>query len=124
MSNAPVCLANPPSVTVTPIQRLVPNVPVATDLNSALAAINALRQLVYMLLNSIPANGQPGPPGAAGQSPQKTQSKFTQSNIVYNTVRVTNPQDDTQYVDIQQVQSLTLINPVTKETWVWQRASE
>ncbi len=124
MSKAPVCLVNPPSITVEPIQRLVPNVPIATDLNSALAAINALRQLIYMLLNQVPANGQPGAPGPAGKLPQKTQSKFTQTSLVPQDITIPVKDNDGNEIGtatVTQVNQLVLTNPVTLETWTYTR---
>jgi len=55
MSNSPVL---PPSLPApaAPQARLFPAVPPATDLPSALRAINAMRQIIAVLTGAIPPN--------------------------------------------------------------------
>ncbi len=39
------------------------------------------------------------------------------------TVRVSNPQDDSQFVDIEQINQLVMVDRVTGATWVWNRGN-
>ncbi len=39
------------------------------------------------------------------------------------TVRVSNPQDSSQFVDIEQINQLVMVDRVTGATWVWNRGS-
>jgi hypothetical protein len=111
-----------PTVPVFPapdVPPLPPLPPPATDLPSALQAINTLRQIIMQLTNQIPDNNTGG--GGGGRRPD--QGAFAASNSkksgnfveqrqlrVTKKVRVFNPQDHTQFVDVEQITSQTFRN--------------
>lgn len=122
--SAPVCAVNPPSPIVEPLPRLLPTVPIATDMASALAAINALRQIILMMTNAIPANGAQGAQGPAGPPAKKTQSNFKQTSIAQVDVTIPVRDGDGNQIGtavVGQVNKLVLTNPVTLETWTFTR---
>ncbi len=115
MANAPI---GPPGTIVTAQGPLVlPVIPKAIDLPSALTAINALNQAIQILTNAIPANGS----NTSQQStaPAVVASSFQQTGLQVKTIRVTDPNDPSVFVDVEQIVSLTLYDPVTKQTWEW-----
>jgi len=122
MANAPVCRISPTPPPTTYKGPLTASIPVATDLASAIAAVNALR--AAMLAGSganSQGNGGAGPgPNPGGGFSEKSQFQVT--NQVIKPVRIYDPNDPTKqtYVDVNQVVSLQMANPVTKETWSWQ----
>ena len=72
---APVCNINPKNPAPISLAPALPSIPVATDLPSLIAAVNALRQLTIQYFNQVPGNsntgfngtpGQPGEPGTPG----------------------------------------------------------
>lgn len=114
MANQPI---GPPGTIVTSQGPLVlPVIPKAIDLPSALTAINALNQAIQILTNAIPSNN-------ANQQTQTTPavvaSSFQQTALQTKTIRVTDPNDPSVFVDVEQIVSLTLYDPVTKQTWTW-----
>lgn len=90
--------------------------------------INALVDAVRQLSGQIPASGADpiggakfGAPGnikTGGAKDDKVQ-KFTEINRTTKNVKITNPEDDTQFVIVQQITSLTMQDNVTKEKWIW-----
>lgn len=47
--------------------------------------------------------------------------RFTEVSRVTKTVKISNPDDDTQYVMVEQITKLIMQDNVTKEQWVWSR---
>jgi len=127
MSNdAPVC--NVKGVVQEPNQSVTSDfqaIPKATDLASALAAIQALANN----MNNLFRRGnfvQSHVGGISGFSTKKAAAApgnyiEVQARRVYKTVRVYNPQDATQYVDVKQIVGLTFVDPVTRRTIVWKQ---
>ena len=120
MSNAaPVCEIQPVISTAQPAPSSLPAIPVATDLPSALQAIQALTMWVRQarpLLNPQPQQSQ-----GLAKNQQPTSGGWKRVSQQYKTVRVTNPNDPSQYVDVQQIESLIMSHPTTGETWTWSR---
>ena len=116
---APVCHI-PPAVTVTPQPpgRLLPSIPNAYDLASALRAIAALRQAVQILTNQNTTDN-----GVINNFNTRRDQTGTwnEERRVTETVRVFNPEDDSQYVDVERINSLRMLNKDTKQTWIWNR---
>ena len=114
MANQPI---GPPGTIVTAQGPLVlPVIPKAIDLPSALTAINAINQAIQILTNAIPSNN-------ANQQTQTTPavvaSSFQQTSLQTKTIRVTDPNDSSVFVDVEQITGLTMYDPVTKQTWTW-----
>lgn len=121
--NAPVC--NVQGVVQEPNQQVsaFQPIPKATDLASALAAINAMANNLNNLfkqgafsgggVHDLSTNNKKKPAKPAGnyrEDPARRVSK---------TVRVFNPQDSSQYVDVKQIVRLTFVDPVTGRTITW-----
>lgn len=126
MSNAPVCEIQPIINTQQPSPVTLPAIPLATDLPSALAAINAMAMWIRHAQQRLP----PPPPdvqGRGGISGIKTkpstpvQGRWTKVSQQTKVVRVTNPNDPTQFVDVQQIVALTMTDTHTGEKWIWTR---
>lgn len=118
MAGAPICYINPPPPTAEPVAPTIPAIPVATDLASALSAINLMRQIIQT------GGGQiPGGAGAGGGTiaRKKNDANFKELKVkrVYATTRVFNPQNSNQYVDVKQITGLTFQDPITKQEIVW-----
>lgn len=97
-----VCNLNPQKISFNPTTAPLPAVPIATDLQSAIAAINALRQQMLNVLSLIPTTGVGGPnpfnvnfniqnPGSgSGSGNNNNQNQQKNANFVEQTnLRVT-----------------------------------
>lgn len=120
---APVCLLEPDLKIEQPDPRTWPSIPIATDMASLLKANNAMRQTLMMLLNLLSRNNQQNGGGGGRTSSSKAakQGKYSEVTRQVKTVRVTNPQDKSQYVDVEQIYALTMRDNNTGETWTWTR---
>lgn len=121
MSNPPI--APPGTIFTSSTTQVVPNIPKATDLNSALSAIAALTQAVYVMANAIPAAAGSQSANANNQSVANQPSAFVVKSQQLATIRVSDPNDASVFVDVTQIVALTLYNPTTKETWEWSQSS-
>lgn len=130
MANAPICHVPVPTPIDQPDGIQNPSIPIATDLASALSAINAMRMILMRLANLQPrfdGSGQ-GPGGHGGriggpskQNPNKKLGRWNEVNRTTEKVRVFNPQDKEQYVDVQRINSITMQDSITGEQWLWKR---
>lgn len=123
MSNAPICNITPPAPpSVTPVTGL-PAIPVATDLGSLIAAVNAIRQVLNQMNHVIPTViegfSNTTKPQKKNPKPQTANFQEVTTKRVTKTVKVSNPQDPTQYVMVKQITGLTFQNSQTKETITW-----
>ena len=133
---APVCNINPKNPAPISLAPALPSIPVATDLASLIAAVNALRQLTIQYFNQVPGNsntgfngtpGQPGAPGAVGGgggfSPVGSFAETPGSRTTVTT-RIYDPNDPTNetYVDVKQITGLTFANK-TGQTIKWSQGS-
>ncbi len=131
---APICninTKNPPPQSKAPA---LTSIPVATDLQSLIAAVNALRQLTIQYFNQItpsnplnpvnPANPQapqspsfPGFPGV-GDFSEDVPARTTVTTRIYD------PNDPTNetYIDVQQITGLKFANR-TGQTINWSQGS-
>jgi hypothetical protein len=109
-------LGPPGSATPTNASSAVqlPNIPTATDLASALSALSAVTAAINILANAIPASA-----GGTATGSSTTTSTFQLVDQQTQTVTVSDPNDATVFVQVNQVVSLTFFNPVTKETLAW-----
>ena len=112
----PVCNLNNRQNVVQPTPATLPQIPVVTDLQSAINAGNVMRQILQALLNQFPglANNvaalNPNNQTSGGQTFAVGGGDFKQTNMTTKKVRVTNPDDSSQYVDVQQVTGVTWKN--------------
>lgn len=136
MAAAPVCHIPSSSEVADPTARQFPSIPQATDLQSALAAINAMRQILQQLMGMLTPNNlqvnnnyygmqQPGGGGRITTNTRKPSQKrdrgFIEVHRVTSRVRVYNPNDHEQYVDVERINQLVLRDNITGALWVWNR---
>ena len=124
MSKAPVCLVQPVIDKTQPPSVDMPSIPQATDLASAIAAINALSMAMRTVVRRLP----PPPIQPQGGTTLTTTKKkppplgrWNQVQRITEQVKVTNPNDPTQFVIIDRINNLVMRDSNTGETWVWKR---
>ena len=127
---APVCNINPKNPPPQSLAPVLPSIPVANDLASALAALNAIRQWILQFTNPAPIPPAPnvGPGGFVQPSPTTVNvsgggvgnfSEVPKARVV-ETTRIYDPNDPTQqtYVDVNQIVGLEFANG-TGQTIRW-----
>jgi len=81
----------------------MPSVPPATpDLQSLVHTVNILRTIIINMQNTRKA-------------------VWRETGRVTEMVRVFNPTDHTQYVDVERINRLTMADQVTGQVWEWNR---
>ena len=87
-----------------------------------LAAIQALTLGYNLLSGQQPGrDGAAGSDGQPGQSDSKKNGAWKEDDRQVGKIRVTNPDDDSQFVDVEVINRLVMKNQTTGETWVWTR---
>lgn len=117
MANAPVCNNAPPGAAVQPDPKTLPTIPVANDLQSAINAINAIRRILQTTLYQPPPVG-----GITGFKVQQGRgfSEVRQRRVTRR-IRIYNPNDRSQWVDVNQIVGMVMADPITGQTWSWQQ---
>ena len=134
---APVCNINPKSPVPASKAPQLPSIPIATDLATAIAALNALRQWVTQFMNnpstfSNDVNIGPGgfiqpKPGAVSPVPPGgvvgVGSNFAEVPTARRTTttRIYDPNDPTKqtYIDVEQITGLQFANSKTGQRINW-----
>lgn len=119
--DAPVCHRSEDQVINQPPAKELPSIPHATDLPSALAAVNAMRQILDAMLNRIGTSGgvqRPGAQTGGPSTPQKKQQvgRWVETNRSTKEVQI--PIDDSgdpPTVTIKRTNSITMRDTVTGE---------
>jgi len=114
---APVCHDSQDQKINQPAPKLTPAIPHAIDLPSALAAIQALTTTINYLMNPIIINNS----GGSNMPAKPTRWSESPGTRVIEKVKITNPNDPTQFVEIERIKSLTMQDGKTGENWVWHR---
>ncbi len=115
--SAPVCHIPPTQPSRQPSPQELPSIPVAqANVQSLTASVNAMRQVINYITGR---QGPQGPQGTSG-SPSKP-ARWTEASRSTGTVRIYNPDDKTQFVDVEQINQLTMKDGVTGESWSWNR---
>lgn len=123
---APVCRIAPASTPISsqPPPVTVPSIPpIDGSMGSIIAALNAMKIAIeglYGLQGIVRAPAANKSPSPSKPSPKKT-GRFNETKRTSAKVKVTNPDDDSQYVMVDQINSLTFTDSVTGETWQWNR---
>jgi len=111
---APVCHQPATADIPQPAGLTLPSIPQPDGtIDGIMAALEALIQ-GYNMLGGI----QPGGPGSP-QGQAKQGDRFTETGRKKKKIHVTNPDDDSQFVDVEVVSELTLTDKVTGEIWFW-----
>lgn len=123
-TGAPVCSDSKDEVLTQPTPNNSLPIPVANDLQSLYAAVNALRAAVMRLTNRT---GGPPPqkftPQYNGFTSKKTTVRWSEVRPERTTkvVRVKQKTNPSNYVDVEQINSLTMQDQVTGDKWKWSR---
>lgn len=123
MAKAPICHESRDEDFPVKQPSLIPNIPPATDLKSALAAIAALSNALR-IITGRQTSRPPQPFQPSFENFTSTNSSRWQENRqarVIKVVRVTNPKDENQYVDVEQINGLTFADQKTGEKFSWKR---
>ena len=130
---APVCNINPKNPPPQSKAPALPSIPIATDLPSLIAAVNALRQWVIQFTNQG-QGGSGGPnnqnrgggtsPGGGGSGGNLSNFTEVPNSRQTTTTRIYDPNDPTNqtYVDVKQITVLNFANK-TGQTIVWSQGS-
>ena len=119
MASAPICYINPPPPSAEPVAATIPAIPVATDLQSVIQAVNTITQILRDMTNQNP---NPGRITDLVVNNKKA-ANFTEVVGTRRTklVKVTDPNDPNTYVVTKQITGLTFHNPVTKQNITWKQ---
>jgi hypothetical protein len=113
----PVCHIPPATSASLPGPKNLPNVPPAEpNIQSLVATVNALRQLVIIL------SGQQGSGGSI--SSKAPSGSWSQKSIQTETVKVYQNNDPStgNFVEVQRVTQLVMGNNATQQTWTYNAA--
>lgn len=114
----------PPDTTVDQPDPLnLPGIPPPdATVEGLLATVNAMRQTILIITGQ---QGVQGPRGQAGPRGKDTSAKGqwteNKANRVTAKVKVYSKTDPTQFVEVEQVNQIEMVNKDTKQTWKWQR---
>lgn len=148
MADAPVCHLPGDEDFGQPKGRFLPNIPVATDLPTALRAIRALTQMVQLLSGQLQLANQSRVPGFTSGTPYrggkdggqggsgndggsgpgggfKTQqskpAQWQEHRRVVKTVKIPIGDSDEDFVEVKRTEMLDMIEAGTKNHWVYTR---
>lgn len=116
----PVCHIAPETNTQQPGVIAIPNIPAAQpNLASLAASVNALRQAVMLMAGKSGADGRPGANGAGLKPPQWKEKKR-----VTEVVKVYNPDDKTQFIEVERINQLVMEDKKNNQTWEYNHGGE
>lgn len=119
----PVCHIPPTNNVGNPQPTNLPGIPppAAPNVQSLTSTVNQLLQILKTLLGQTGRPGASGAPGAKGQAAPA--GSWTQSNIVTEKVKIYQNNDPSTgvYVEVERINSLTMSNKTTNQTWVFNR---
>lgn len=117
--SAPVCHIPPEDVNIPqPTSPGLPGIPVATDLASALRAINAIRQTLQIM------NSQQNNDNGFGRRPEQgKKSQWSEESRVTSKVKIYQNNDPStgNFVEVEQINKLVMADKNTGQKWTWNR---
>jgi hypothetical protein len=119
MSNAPVCHIPPEDANIPqPSANNLPAIPIATDLASALAAVNAIRQTLKVMNNQLPFSN-----GFRTIQDKKDRVQWSEQSRVIEKVKVYQNNDPStgNFVEVERINKLVMSDRNTGQTWTWDR---
>lgn len=118
-TQAPICHIPPENPVVPqPGVRALPSIPVATDLSSALRAINALRQTINILTQQQGGANNFSLKRDPDKKPQwSEQARVVEKEKIYQN----NDPTTGNFVEVERINSLTMADKITGQTWRWDR---
>lgn len=121
MASAPICHIPPEDAQIPqPPTRDLPSIPAATDLRSALMAINTIRHVIQVITGQLP----PGGGNNFNTKPDPNNKlQWTEQSRVTEKVRIYQNNDPStgNFVEIEQINKLTMADKKTGQTWSWDR---
>lgn len=127
MADAPFCKRSTDQVIAQPPIKRLPAIPPPNDLQSAINAINMLINYVYQLSGQIGPTGPQGDrgsPGQPGRPPNQNVGRWIETNRATEKVKIYNPDDHDQWVEVLRTNSLTMRDSVTGELWQYSRGGD
>jgi hypothetical protein len=114
--SAPICHVPPPDTTIPqPGVRALPAIPVAQpNLQSLMATVNALRQTVNILTGQQGING-------ANNAKSDNKGQWVEDRRTTEVVKVYNPDDRSQFIEVERINRLVMKDKGTNQTWTWTR---
>ena len=123
-TGAPVCSDSKDEVIKQPTPNNLLGIPVATDLPTAIAAVNAMRAVLQNITGRTGGfPPKPFTPQYNGFTSKKTTSRWSEvsGDRVKKVVKVYNPNDKTQFIEVEQINGVTMQDQVTGDKWTWKR---
>lgn len=120
----PVCHIPPETVVDQPQPQNLPAIPPAQpNVQSLAQTVNAMRQTIMILTGRQGVQGPQGVPGKPGQSgnAQSKKAQWTEASRQTEQVKIYNPNDNTQFIEVERINSLTMKDSATNQTWTWRR---
>src|SRR6185369_3788272 len=121
----------PANLGVAPICNAKAEPPDVSNPKSIIRSIQQLQTAINLITNQVtvnnvpdlfrPTGGQGGQLGSSQTSPdqQNQPGDWIETNRVTQNVKVVNPDDDSQFVIVKEVTSITLTNSTTGDTITW-----
>jgi hypothetical protein len=119
-AQAPICHIPPVTTTTQPGPVNLPSIPPAQpNLASLAATVNAMRQVIMILVGDQGAQGRPGANGKDANA----KGQWSETKRVTQTVKVYQNNDPStgNFVEVQQINQLVMGNKATGQTWTWNR---
>lgn len=118
--SAPVCHIAPENSRIPqPAVRGLPAIPIATDLQSALAAINAMRLIIQKITNQNQDDN--GTQINNFQMKPDKSTTWAEDSRKTETVKVYNPDDHSQFIEVERINQLVMKDKTTGNKWTWNR---
>lgn len=115
----PICHVPPVTPQTQPGPVSLQSIPPAQpNIASLVATVNAMRQTIIFLSGQQGRRGQQGAPGNSQKSPP---ARWTEAGRTTEKVKVYNPDDKTQFVEVERINSLQMKDGITGESWSWNR---
>jgi hypothetical protein len=122
MANAPICYVKPLTPAASaPNIKLTGVIPPTPTIAGLMASVAALNNIVSLTSGLLAKSGGVNVAGGSG----KTVGRWVElpGSRVTATVRIYNPSDKTQYIDVLRINQLTMGDSITGEKWIWNRAA-
>jgi hypothetical protein len=118
-----VCHIPPETTSDQPGPTNLPGIPPPNaSIPGLLATVNAMRQTILIITGQQGVGGPRGQAGPRGKDANaKGQWTENKANRVTAKVKVYSKTDPTQFVEVEQVNQIEMVNKDTKQTWKWRR---
>lgn len=118
MSDTPLVCHIPPVVPTNtqPGPNNLPSIPPAVPTIASLTdTVNRMRQVIMILTGQ---QGTQGPRGPAGKD-NNAKAKWSEVSRTVETVKIHNPNDKSQFIEVERINKLVMGDSSTGQTWTW-----